>query len=335
MPAAPATARAAGDPSRTTDRRRSSPPCAAACATGLVARRLGHGAAKRVVGVRAGEAVRGAPGEARAPRGAVSSDRRRARGRRGVRSDRRPRIRRRAGGRTREPRGGRGAAVGPVASPDHGGGAAQSRCWRRGGDGRRRRPVAWMVSRSSGGIGWLCGGSSARRGPPRAGGRAAAASRRAQSWNVGQTGNADERQYASWWASARGAGRGLREAAVSVVGCRGAPVAVVLERHERAGRGAVHDREPSVGHRGDDTRAIAERVRDGAGVRRPGGRPLGAAVPVRRSTREPARRARRRSSARVLGEAAAGRLSPRLQPRPGALQPTSDTDLLRRHLASR
>ena len=34
-----------------------------------------------------------------------------------------------------------------------------------------------------------------------------AASRRAQSWNVGQTGNALERQYASWWASARGAGR--------------------------------------------------------------------------------------------------------------------------------
>jgi hypothetical protein len=33
-----------------------------------------------------------------------------------------------------------------------------------------------------------------------------AASRRAQSWNVGQTGKALERQYASWWASARGAG---------------------------------------------------------------------------------------------------------------------------------
>ena len=27
------------------------------------------------------------------------------------------------------------------------------------------------------------------------------------SWKVGQTGKADERQYASWWASARGAGR--------------------------------------------------------------------------------------------------------------------------------
>ena len=37
--------------------------------------------------------------------------------------------------------------------------------------------------------------------------RARAASRRAQSWNVGQTGNALERQYASWWARARGAGR--------------------------------------------------------------------------------------------------------------------------------
>ena len=36
--------------------------------------------------------------------------------------------------------------------------------------------------------------------------RACAASRRAHSWNVGQTGNALDRQYASWWASARGAG---------------------------------------------------------------------------------------------------------------------------------
>ena len=37
--------------------------------------------------------------------------------------------------------------------------------------------------------------------------RACAASRRAQAWNVGQTGNALERQYASWWASARADGR--------------------------------------------------------------------------------------------------------------------------------
>ena len=36
--------------------------------------------------------------------------------------------------------------------------------------------------------------------------RARADSRRAQSWNVGHTGNALERQYASWWARARGAG---------------------------------------------------------------------------------------------------------------------------------
>ena len=35
---------------------------------------------------------------------------------------------------------------------------------------------------------------------------ACAASRRAQSWKIGQTGNAAARQYASWWASARGAG---------------------------------------------------------------------------------------------------------------------------------
>ena len=38
--------------------------------------------------------------------------------------------------------------------------------------------------------------------------RACAASRRAHSWNVGQTGKALERQYASWCASARGAGSG-------------------------------------------------------------------------------------------------------------------------------
>src|SRR5262245_51242717 len=39
-----------------------------------------------------------------------------------------------------------------------------------------------------------------------ASGRDLAASRLAQSWKVGQTGNADERQYASWCARARGAG---------------------------------------------------------------------------------------------------------------------------------
>ena len=33
-----------------------------------------------------------------------------------------------------------------------------------------------------------------------------AASLRAHSWNTGQTGNALDRQYASWWARARGAG---------------------------------------------------------------------------------------------------------------------------------
>ena len=54
--------------------------------------------------------------------------------------------------------------------------------------GRRRRPRS---------------GPSRRRSPPP---RACAASRRAQSWKVGQTGNALDRQYASWWASARGAG---------------------------------------------------------------------------------------------------------------------------------
>ena len=50
--------------------------------------------------------------------------------------------------------------------------------------------------------------------------RACAASRRAQSWNVGQTGNALDRQYASWCATARGAGGRLGEAPVSMVRAR-------------------------------------------------------------------------------------------------------------------
>jgi hypothetical protein len=94
-------------------------------------------------------------------------------------------------------------------SPIQGGGAAQSRCCaRRGGmgggvsvsDGR-------LGSRSAGRIGRLRGGSSVGGRSAGGAGRAAAASRRAQSWNVGHTGKADDRQYASWCASARGAGR--------------------------------------------------------------------------------------------------------------------------------
>ena len=77
---------------------------------------------------------------------------------------------------------------------------------------------------------------------------ACAASRRAQSWKVGQTGNARERQYASWWARARGAG-GLGVAAVAVVRSIGALVAIVLERDERTGRGTVGAGQPSLRHR--------------------------------------------------------------------------------------
>lgn len=53
-------------------------------------------------------------------------------------------------------------------------------------------------------------GAAARAAKPRVpvGGRARAASRRAQSWKIGHAANDGERQYASWWASARGAGRG-------------------------------------------------------------------------------------------------------------------------------
>ena len=49
-------------------------------------------------------------------------------------------------------------------------------------------------------------------------------------------------------------GNQLRVAAVAVIGTCGAGFAVVLERHERTRGGAVHAGEPSLGHRGDDTR---------------------------------------------------------------------------------
>ena len=65
--------------------------------------------------------------------------------------------------------------------------ASSSMAWRSSGARRPRRPSAAV---------------SARSPAP----RACAASRRAQSWNVGQTGNALDRQYASWCATARGAG---------------------------------------------------------------------------------------------------------------------------------
>ena len=102
------------------------------------------------------------------------------------------------------------AAVAPPDPDAHGGGAAQSR-----GGLRRGRS-----SMGGSGWGWLhrsSGASSsasptaaptaAPAAPAAAGsapsssatapGTACAASRRAQSWNVGQTGNAEERQYAS------------------------------------------------------------------------------------------------------------------------------------------
>jgi len=82
-----------------------------------------------------------------------------------------------------------------------------------GGSAPRSRPA--RVSHG-GGAAQLRGGFRCDRspwsGPPSgsplraASSRARAASRFAQSWNVGQTGNAEDRQYASWWARARGAG---------------------------------------------------------------------------------------------------------------------------------
>ena len=62
--------------------------------------------------------------------------------------------------------------------------------------------AAHVRSASSSVSGCAVGAARGRSPSP----RACAASRRAQSWNVGQTGNALERQYASWCAAARGDG---------------------------------------------------------------------------------------------------------------------------------
>lgn len=121
---------------------------------------------------------------------------------------------------SRGPRPAAAAAAAPPGPDAHGGGAAQSRGGFLRGRSSRRGSEAGLLHRSS-------ASSSAPSGPsavalipaPTAAaaassstgawpGVACAASRRAQSWNVGHTGNADERQYASWCASARGAGLG-------------------------------------------------------------------------------------------------------------------------------
>ena len=205
--------------------------------------------------VRPGEAVGGAAGQparggavrrgAGRVGGARSTDagcgrlgRAAARGTAAARPSRRRRRRRRPSTAAGPPS--RAAGCGAAAA------AAGCRCRARAGP-----------RRSSGGRGWLTGssrgGSSASSSASSA--RAIAASRRAQSWNVGQTGNAEERQYASWCASARGAGRGSAIAAMAVVRRRATRVAIVLEGDEGARGGAVDDREPSVGHRADDNGA--------------------------------------------------------------------------------
>ena len=76
---------------------------------------------------------------------------------------------------------------------------------RSDGDPRRARGSRGSGASSGSPLasGWAV--SAARgRSPPSP--RACAASRRAQSWNVGQTGKALDRQYASWCAKARGDG---------------------------------------------------------------------------------------------------------------------------------
>ncbi len=61
----------------------------------------------------------------------------------------------------------------------------------------------------------------------------------------------------------QGARRGLRdgEAAVSMIRPIGPFVAIVLERHERTGRGTIRAGQPTVRHRGDDTRATRTAAR--------------------------------------------------------------------------
>ena len=142
----------------------------------------------------------------------------------------------------------------------HGGGAAQSRGGLRldrAASAGRRRParVGVLVDscRRWSSTAWRSSGRPRpRRGRGRLGRspapRACAASRRAQSWNVGQTGNALDRQYASWCASGARRGWRLGEAAMAVVGARRTAFAVVTERDERTGRGTVHAGQPSLSH---------------------------------------------------------------------------------------
>ena len=138
----------------------------------------------------------------------------------------------------------------PAAPADaHGGGAAQS----RGGLRRGRSSIGGS------GRGWLHRSSAssllverrgrrprprpprrrpARRCPPAASatGMACAASRRAQSWNVGHTGNARREAVGLLVGEGARCRLGLGETAVAVVRSIGTLVAIVFERDERAGR---------------------------------------------------------------------------------------------------
>ena len=112
------------------------------------------------------------------------------------------------------------APAAPDEPPAHGGGAAQSRGgFRRASSSsasRSEAPASPGPSSEARAASTSATGleAEATMAPPTpasptvpATDRACAASRRAQAWNVGQTGKALERQYASWWASARAAGR--------------------------------------------------------------------------------------------------------------------------------
>ena len=95
-------------------------------------------------------------------------------------------------------------------------------------------------------------------------------------------------------------GQWFRIAAVAVVRARRTRFAIVLERHERTGRRAVHARKPSLGHLADDTRRRAGQPERTATNR--------TAEPFRIGLNGPIPRSRKPSSSPVDERRSAGRM---------------------------
>ncbi len=122
--------------------------------------------------------------------------------------------------------------------------------------GRPRRPLHRGIARGIAARSELPGPGRAAtlsRPVPGRSPLAGAASRRAQSMNVGQAGNAVDRQYAAVGQRPRRRRR-LGEAAMAMIRDGQAIVAVVVQRDERADRGAFGAAREAISHRGDDTR---------------------------------------------------------------------------------